>query len=88
MEGELISSLEEFKKSRKKNKYLHEQLFKCDEQVKEAKAIEEPLANQMTKREKDLERQLAFTLSNVQKLEENNSLLKVSLEEMNKKMSY
>ena len=37
MEGELISALEELKKSRKKNKYLKKQLLKIEEHVKEEK---------------------------------------------------
>ena len=56
-EGELVSSLEELKKYRKKNKLLKEQLINIEELNKEENA----LTKQINQKKEELEKQLKYT---------------------------
>ena len=57
-EGQLISALEELKKSRKSSKAQKEQLEKSKEQDEETKVIQEELDKHTSNKENDLEEHL------------------------------
>ena len=80
-EGEIVSALEELKKSRRSNKALKDQLAKAEELLKHTKDMQEVLERRMNDKEKELGKQLDYTKDKIKELEENKVVLEESMKE-------